>query len=170
MLVEINNECNVNYDHKILQPQRVHELIGQVKATEVNGRRLLASTSYGGGSVPSQKVVDASDFVLLHGNGIKEPERMVKLIESTRKVIGGNLKPIVNNEDDRPWRDGHQGFGEEGNNMVACVEHGVSWGYFDFREKGEAFEEGFQNPPVDWTISSERKKQFFQLLKKITGH
>ncbi len=31
VLIEINNECNVRYDHAILQPERVHELIEQVK-------------------------------------------------------------------------------------------------------------------------------------------
>lgn len=95
---------------------------------------------------------------------------MVKLIETTRKLIGDQIKPIVNNEDDRPWRDAHQGFGETGKNMIACVENGVSWGYFDFRQKGESLEQGFQNPPVDWRINSERKKQFFELLRKITDH
>ena len=33
VLVEVNNECNVRYDHAILRPDRVHELIGRVKAT-----------------------------------------------------------------------------------------------------------------------------------------
>ncbi len=54
--------------------------------------------------------------------------------------------------------------------MFACVENGVSWGYFDFRQKGEYLEQGFQNPPVDWGINSERKKQFCELLRKITDH
>jgi hypothetical protein len=151
-------------------PERVHELIERVKATEVDGRRLLVSTSYGGGTVPGKKVVAVSDFVLLHGNGVSQPARMVKLIETTRKLIGDKTKPIVNNEDDRPWKDAHQGFGETGNNMIVCVENGVSWGYFDYRQKGESFEQGFQNPPVDWRINSERKKQFFELLRKITDH
>jgi hypothetical protein len=94
---------------------------------------------------------------------------MVELIEATRKRIGVNAKPIINNEDDRPWRDKHQGFGEEGNNLIVSIENGVSWGYFDYREKGESIEQGFQNPPVDWSINSGRKKQFFQLLKKVTS-
>jgi hypothetical protein len=170
VLVEINNECNVRYDHRILQPDRVHELIDQVKATEMSGRRLLVSTSYGGGTVPGKKVVDASDFVLLHGNGVTQPARMVEIIQAARKLLGDESKPIISNEDDRPWLDAHQGFGEEGNNMTACIEHGVSWGYFDFRQKDEAYAQGFQNPPVDWGIGSERKKEFFGLLKKITRH
>ena len=52
VLVEINNECNVRYDHAILKPERVHELIERVKKTDRDGRRLLVSTSYGGGTIP----------------------------------------------------------------------------------------------------------------------
>jgi len=40
-------------------------------------------------------------------------------------------KPIVNNEDDRPWRDEEQGFGPEGDNFVVCVANYASWGYFE---------------------------------------
>jgi hypothetical protein len=170
VLVEVNNETNVGYDHDILKPGRVHELIVQVTSTKLNGRRLLASTSYGGGTVPGEKVIAASDFVLLHGNGVRDPKRMLKLIRDTRERIGPNPKPILNNEDDRPWRDAHQGFGLQGNNLIVSIENGVSWGYFDFRQQGEPFEEGFQSVPVDWSIGSTRKKQFFGLLKTVTGH
>jgi hypothetical protein len=170
VLVELNNECDIKYDHEILKPQRVHELIERVKSIQMDGRRLLVSTSYAGGKLPGEKVVAASDYVLLHGNGVDDPKTMIKLINDTRQLIGKDPKPIVNNEDDRPWRDKRQGFGEQGNNMILSIENGVSWGYFDFRQKGEAFEQGFQNPPLDWNIGSERKKQFFGLLRKVTGH
>jgi len=50
------------------------------------------------------------------------------------------------------------------------VRNYASWGFFDFREQGEAFDEGYQSVPVNWTISSERKKGFFGLLKRITAH
>lgn len=170
VLIEINNECNGKYDHDILKPKRVHELIERVKSTKVNGRRLLVSTSYGGGVLPGANVAASSDYVLLHGNGVRDPKKMVELIKATRERIGANSKPIINNEDDRPWRDKHQGFGEAGNNMIVSIENGVSWGYFDYREKGESYDEGFQNPPVNWGIHSTRKKQFFELLKKVTSH
>ena len=32
VLVEINNECNTRYEHSVLQPARVHELIQRVQA------------------------------------------------------------------------------------------------------------------------------------------
>ncbi len=135
MLVEINNECNNRYDHAILQPVRVHELIERVKKAEHGGRRLLVSTSYGGGTIPGEKVVEVSDYLLLHGNGVSDPGQMAELIRTTRKMIGDKPKPIVDNEDDRPWRDAHQGFGETGNNLIACVENYASWGSFDFRRR-----------------------------------
>jgi hypothetical protein len=41
---------------------------------------------------------------------------------------------------------------------------------FDFRREGEEFNEGFQSVPVDWTISSDRKKAFFEKMKEIVGY
>jgi hypothetical protein len=49
------------------------------------------------------------------------------------------------------------------------VSQYVSWGYFDFRQRDEGFDEGFQSVPVNWRISSGRKRDFFNLLGEITG-
>ncbi len=35
--------------------------------------------------------------------------------------------------------------------------------------KGEGFDEGYQSVPVNWGISSTRKRGFFRLLAEITG-
>jgi len=43
----------------------------------------------------------------------------------------------------------------------------ASWGYFDSRLPGEGFEDGYQSMPVDWGISSERKRRFFDYLSEI---
>src|SRR5260370_20236390 len=43
VLVEVNNECDTRYEHPVLQPQRVHELIERVKMHARSGRRLLAT-------------------------------------------------------------------------------------------------------------------------------
>ena len=55
------------------------------------------------------------------------------------------------------------------NNFVAALFEYASWGYFDFRMKGEGFDEGYQSVPVNWKISSERKRGFFKVLRDITG-
>lgn len=163
VLLEINNEANVKYDHEILQPGRVHELIQRAKAMEVDGRRLLVSTSYGGGRVPDKSVVECADFLLVHGNGVKGPEAMRNFITKVKAARGERRMPIVVNEDD------HFDFDQTENNFTAALEGHVSWGYFDFRMKGEVYEDGYQSVPVHWGIESPRKKAFFKLLKEITG-
>ena len=164
VLVEVNNECNVAaYDHAILKPARVHELITRVRKTERDGRRLLVGTSYGGGAIPQENVVRASDFLLLHGNGVKDPKRITGMVQQTRAVPGYKPMPIVFNEDD------HENFEQPANNFAAAVAEHVSWGWFDYRRKGEGMDEGYQSPPVNWGLSSDRKRAFFNYLAEITG-
>jgi hypothetical protein len=173
VIIEINNECNVRaYDHAILVCDRVHELIEIAKAIEKDGRSLYVSTSLGGGGVPPSNIVEVSDYVLLHGNGVADPERMVEMIKQVREMEAYNNVPIVNNEDDQPWLTKKQGWEQYGNNMVAAVQNYASWGYFDFRLESEnaLFNEGFQSVPVNWQITSARKKAFFDLLAEITGY
>jgi hypothetical protein len=165
VLIEVNNECNVRYEHAILRPERVHELIERVKSRPAPaGRsRLLAGTSYGGGTIPGPNVAKASDFLLLHGNGVSDPARIAAMVRACRKLDGYRPMPILFNEDD------HFDFEKPVNNFLAAVGEGASWGYFDFRMKGEGFDEGYQSVPVHWGISSARKRGFFTLLAKITG-
>ena len=163
VLVEITNEANVRYDHAIFKEPRHHELIERVKAQEREGRRLLVGTSFGGGTVPWDSVAKVSDYLLIHGNGQNEPHKITELIQKTRALPSFRPMPVVINEDD------HFDFDKAENNFVAAVREHVSWGYFDYRMKGEDFDEGYQSVPVNWTISSVRKRGFFRLLAEITG-
>jgi len=163
ILIEVNNECNIKYDHEILKPGRVHELIDLVKSKEKNGFRFYAGTSYGGGFIPLQNVVKSSDFILMHGNGVSDPAKILEMINAVRKIDGYTPKPILFNEDD------HYDFSKEENNFVSAVKGYASWGFFDFRRKDESFENGYQSVPVDWGINSERKREFFNFVREITG-
>jgi len=164
ILIEVNNECNISYDHDILKPARVSELIEMIQKKERNGFRYYAGTSYGGGFIPLPNVVSSSDFILIHGNGVSDPGYISIMVDSTRKVQGYTPKPILFNEDD------HFDFEKDTNNFINAVKSYASWGYFDYRMKDEPFEEGYQSVPVDWGINSERKKGFFRLMKEITGY
>ena len=150
VLIEVNNECNVRYDHAILQPPRVHELIERVKK-----RGLLTSTSYGGNRIPHENVVRTADFLLIHGNGVKDPKRISEMVRLTRAVPGYKPVPILFNEDD------HFDFDKPDYNMLAAIREYASWGYFD--------PEGYQSPPVNWKSDTERKRAFYAKLKEITG-
>lgn len=162
VLVEIDNETNVRaYDHEILKPQRVHELIEYAKSLNRAGRRLLVGTSYGGGTPAEANVVKASDFLLLHGNGPDNPARIRKMIQTSRSRDTWRPMPVLINEDD------HFRFNEPENHLMAALSEYVSWGYFDPGKSD--YSDGYQCPPVNWSINTERKQQFFSILKEITG-
>jgi hypothetical protein len=161
VLLEVNNECDVAYDHAILQPGRVHELIDEVKRLTHEGRWLLAGTSYGGGTIPKENVVRASDFLLIHGNGVGDPARIAAMVRETRAVPGYRPMPILFNEDD------HFDFDKPTNNLLAALGEYASWGYFD--PGASDYRDGYQCPPVNWGINTARKRAFFQKVKEITG-
>ena len=161
VMIEVNNECNVNYNHAILQPERVHELIARVKGRRHNRQRLLVSTSYGGGTIPRENVVQNADFILIHGNGVNDPDQIAEMVRSSRKVPGYHPMPILFNEDD------HFDFDKKRNNMLAAISEYCSWGFFDPGKSN--YRDGYQCPPVNWGINTPRKKAFFTKLKEVTG-
>ena len=162
VLIEINNESNIRYQMPLLQPERVHELIVRAQARTHEGQRLLVSTSYGGGFIPQPNVVSVADFILLHGNGVAEPQRIAVMVRETRQTQGYRGQPVLFNEDD------HFDFDQPRNNMTAAIGEYASWGYFDYRMVGEDFAQGYQVMPVDWGIHSERKRGFFGKVREIT--
>lgn len=168
VMVEIANECNHGGYAPIIKPGRGDELIklvqdrskGKVKNP---AGRLLVSTSLTGGQIPNETIVGAADYLLLHGNGQGQPDKIRQMVMRTRAVKGYRDQPILFNEDD------HFDFDKADNNMIAAVSQYAGWGYFDYRMKGEGFEEGYQSVPVDWGTNSARKKGFFKLLEEMTG-
>jgi hypothetical protein len=166
ILVEIANECdNRKYDHSIIKKDRIHELLNLARSLTDNGkrsgRRLLAGASFNGGSIPSSNVIAASDFLLLHGNGVKDPDRIAQMVKETRRAPGYRKMPILFNEDD------HFDFDKPVNHMLKAIGAYASWGYFD--PGMSDYRNGYQCPPVNWRINTERKKAFFDLLKRVTG-
>jgi hypothetical protein len=168
VLIEIANEANNAPYPEIIKPKRAGELIKLVQERSA-GRvknpagRFCVSTSLTGGQVPNETIVRAADFLLLHGNGVKEPARIGEMVRQTRAVAGYRDQPVLFNEDD------HFDFGKPENNFLAAVGEYAGWGYFDYRMKDEEFAEGYQSVPVDWGINSERKRGFFGLLGRVTG-
>jgi hypothetical protein len=162
VLIEVNNECDVpKYVHPILMPARVHELIERVKGMRHGGRRLLVGTSFRGRAIPTENVVRASDFLLIHGNGVGDPQDIGKMVDATRAVPGYRPMPILSNEDD------HFDFEQPNNNLIAAISRGASWGLLDIGANN--YRDGFQSPPVSWGLSTERKRDFFALVQEITG-
>lgn len=161
IILEVANESNSKaYKHEIIGQDRIHELIIRIKKKAPD---LLVSTSFNGNTLPPDKVVEVSDYVLIHGNGVSDPARITEMVAQVRALPSYRPMPIVFNEDD------HFDFDNPSNNFVEAVKAYASWGYFDFRMKGEGYEDGYQSVPVNWQISSPRKKAFFNKLEEITG-
>jgi hypothetical protein len=161
-VLEVNNECNIRYHHSILGPERVHELISRAKNITRRGDRLLVGTSFSGGVIPSDSVVEVSDLILLHGNRVENPEVIADMVTRVRRLESYREKPILFNEDD------HYDFDRSNNNMVCAVSAHASWGYLDVGENN--YRDGYQSPPVNWSINTERKRNFFGILTEMTGN
>jgi hypothetical protein len=169
VLLEIGNEVDLPYfAHDLIGAARCHELIRLAQERSA-GRianpagRLLVSTSLVGPGAPADAILATADFLLPHGNRIEHPDGIRLHVVRTRASAAYRGQPILFNEDD------HYGFDQPDNNMLAAIESGAGWGFFDYRRIRERFEDGFQSLPVDWTITSERKRAFFRLVKEITG-
>ena len=177
VLLEIGNEVNLPiFAHAVISAERSHELI-QLAQQRSQGRldtpagRLLVSTSLVALAAPPPGILAHADFLLPHGNHVHGPAgrdqpsphgiRFHLLLHRT--AAGYRGQPILYNEDD------HYAFEQADNHFIAAVESGAGWGFFDYRRIRERFEDGFQSLPVDWRISSARKRGFFELLLEVTG-
>ena len=168
--VEIANEVDIPlYEHPILTVDKVHALVARARGHRRGARRLLAGTSVSGRRAPTGAIVAASDFVLLHGNGLDDPDRIARRVAETRALSAYRGQPVLFNEDD------HFDFDKPRNNFTAALAARAGWGYFDpgagagGRIAWGNYRDGYQNPPIDWRIGTPRKRAFFAALKEVTG-
>lgn len=115
VLLEIANEYpHEGFDHRVLRSAEGEA--GLIELARRTAPRLLVSTSGIGDGKLADAVARASDFLLIHFNGV--PVREIPgRIEAVRKYG----KPIVCNEDDKPSRASAEA-------AEASVAAGASWG------------------------------------------
>ena len=176
ILVDVANESEPFWGRPVMEPANIHTFIEAAKSVTVDGRRLLISSSTGGGdSIPRGKWLDAEDFSMPHGNLCKVDQLKAKL-RVLREQDGyvRRPRPILINEDSI--------FVE---NLDASVEEYVSWGFYcqgygsenvlrtDWRgvPREDTYEalSGYQTAPVNWGINTEFKRAFFDRVREITG-
>jgi hypothetical protein len=101
----------------------------------------------GGGGYVNREVADASDVILIHGNGCSR-QRYYNMIHTIR---GWNLKrPIVCNEDS-------QAIGQ----LEVAFHTNTSWGYYNNMTK--------QEPPADWSITKGEDEFFARRMAEGIG-
>jgi hypothetical protein len=162
VILDVVNETDVpRYEHEILTPTRVHELIQRAKEVQYGGKRLLAGTSFKGGAIPTGPVVSVSDFILIHGNGVEDPRQITEMVNTVRRMPEYRSMPILFNEDD------HFDFEKGENNMVSAINAYASWGFLECGDNN--YRDGYQSPPVNWGVNTPLKKAFFEKVKEVTG-
>jgi hypothetical protein len=77
------------------------------------------------------------------------------MVQRVRQQPSYRPKPILFNEDD------HFDFDKDDNNFKAAIDEYASWGYFD--------PDGYQSPPVNWGLNTDRKRAFFRMVSEVTG-
>jgi hypothetical protein len=169
VIIEVGNEVDMaHWAYDIIKTARSHELVERIQArstgrVKTGGGRLLVSTSFVISSPLPEKLLHAADYILYHGNSLNTPQAVHERVHQIRETPGYRGQPLLINEDD------HFDFDRTENNMLAAIEEYSGWGYFDYRQIRERFEDGYQSLPVDWGINSSRKKAFFTLLAQVTG-
>ena len=163
VLIEINNESNIGYNHSILQTSRVDELIARVQQRSSGAAgahlpqgHLLVSTSGGGGYDPRDQWIGQSDYVLLHGNG-QSASGVRSMVDAVRaeSVWQADPKPIVFNEDSTNLP-----------NFEAAVEEYSSWGFFD-NNGYQCVHDG--NESDRWTLGKTTESGYWPLVAEIAG-
>jgi len=176
ILVDVANEAASWWNRPPFHPDNIYKMIDIVKSTTVDGRRLPAGASSGGGDeLPTGIWLDTEDFSMPHGNGCT-PEQLkakLRLLKDTDEYTA-RPRPILINEDSV--------FIE---NLEAAVEEGPSWGFYcqdygseykdrmDWTEYGRELDfdalSGYQTMPVNWGINTPVKRAFFERVRTITG-
>jgi hypothetical protein len=130
VIIEVANEQDIAGFEKhaiIKEPEGMAMLIDL--AREQSGGLPVGCS--GGGNSAYRDICEASDVILIHGNGCSR-QRLYELIRRARSYSPG--KPVVINEDSQAI----------GQLDVAYATH-TSWGYYNNLTK--------QEPPADWRVT-----------------
>lgn len=146
VIIEVANEMDVRpfESHPLIYyPEGMASLVELARA-ESGGLPVGCS---GTGGYLSREVAEASDVILVHGNGLTRQQyyNMIRTVRSWHLD-----RPIVCNEDS-------QALG----NMQTSLDQGVSWGYYNDLTK--------QEPPTDWGITRGEDRFFAQRMAEGLG-
>ena len=166
IMIDIANECNgKGYPGTILSPNN-GSMANTIKYVKNKlGTRFMVGTSFTGGAIPPNDIIDASDIILLHGNG-QSPQKITEMVNKTRSSDGYKTKskPILFTED---WNTDTL---SSSNNMKSAIEMHASWGFMttcNSTDSGD-YIRFYQCPPVAWDLDTDIKKNFFHAVQNYT--
>jgi len=142
VIIEVCNEMDVDKQHPIINTPEGMSLLMETARRESGG--IPVGSSAGGGRV-YREVCEASDVILIHGNGCSR-QKFYELSKTAREY--GLGKPVVCNEDS-------QAIGQ----LKAAYKTHTSWGYYNNMTK--------QEPPSDWSVT--KGEDYFFALRMAEG-
>lgn len=146
VILEVANEYNIDAfsDHPIVnEPEGITQLIRI--AREASGGMLTGAS--GGGGMFDQEVIEESDVVIVHGNGLSRGS-YYGFLRKVRSLADG--KPILCNEDSPCCT-----------RVDVSLELGISWGYYNNFTK--------QIPPADYGITPGEDLFFARRIARAVG-
>jgi hypothetical protein len=158
VLLEICNECSVSgIDHANLNKDEIWKLIRRAQVR--SGGKLLTSSSFGGIHNPPlpESVIRQADFISLHCNN-QTPSEMTTTLQQVRATASyqAEPKPIEFTE-----------CGSDLAKMEAAIAGRAGWGYHD--QGLNNYWDGFQSPPINWSINTDLKRAFFDRTRRYAG-
>jgi len=153
VILDLADECSPYFKHPILLPTGIYQLLRYVQALSTS---VKVSTSFPPGVIPPDSVLQYADFVILHANGLNRTGLRVMLNElKANYAYQKHQTPILINQDSTYLE-----------NLEAAVIGNASWGY---HEQGiNNYRDGFQSPPVNWTVNTQTKRAFFDRVLLYT--
>jgi hypothetical protein len=176
VLFEVGNELGFSgASHTILAPDNMGTTITALKSyvsTNHPGKTLLFSCSMPGGATHPNDAIGPFDYISIHSNN-DTPTDVISSVNNCRNKSNYSGCPIQITEDNMPFAEAEPtGFP----NMVAAIENrNVGWGFYDqpdhilLSNPGGNYVDGFQSPPVNWSINTFRKQALFDAFAAYAG-
>jgi hypothetical protein len=161
VMIEIAQEVALDWQSyhylqfRSLSLENIHRHIAF--AQSVCERRIPVSSSLHAPQYPTADMVRTADFLLPHGNNLG-PLGHVEKVRRIRAMPEYRARPtpIFFNEASADMVD-----------FQAALSEGVSWSFYD--HGANDYTNGFQSPPVNWTINTFDKAAYFERVRDITG-
>jgi len=151
IIIEPVNECEFSEfkKYKLNCNQNISKLLNLI-----NKYKIPTGNSYKGGKIPSDNIISNSTVILLHGNSLNSESEYTKQLNAVKKSKAYRGQPIIYNE------AGTKLF------LSWAIKNKVGWGYYD--QGSNNYIDGYQSPPINWSINTSKKKAFFNEIQKYT--
>lgn len=148
IIIEIGNEYDILNIHAKETSLHRHDNMAPwiAKVREWSGGKFAVGSSMTGGGA-DERVIRASDIILIHGNQARR-EELNSLVRQIRKWESD--KPIVVNEDSPLITQ-----------VDVAIENHFSWGYYNDMTK--------QEPPCDWGVTKGEDEYFALRIADAIG-